>query len=158
MENMNKKLSASTEASPRPSVTTRCNKRSLVDELLASVRDNGALVTLICSYLPIKDRVKLGEVDKQFLADEYRGQIVGVYGAGCLDTEAALEEVRRYVKYESTRSALSNFYFQIAPDCWKWIVGSGLSKSELGGGETSGQLVRREIWMGPKCYSRARGF
>jgi hypothetical protein len=122
MENMNKKRSASSEASPRlrSSMATHCNKRCLVDELFASVRNNVALVTLICSYLPIKDRVKLGEVDKQFLADEHRGQVVGVYGAGCLDIEAALEKVRRYVEYESTLDALSAF--GITPDCWDWIV------------------------------------
>jgi hypothetical protein len=118
MEDMNKKRSASSEASPRSS-KTRFNKRCPVDELFAAVRNNVALVTLICSFLPIKDRVQLGQVDKQFLADEHRGQVVGVYGDDCLDTEAALEKVRSYVEYETTRYALNAFINM--PDCWNWV-------------------------------------
>ena len=79
MEEMNeKKRSASSEASPRSNIT-RSKKCSLVNETFASVRDNGVLVTMICSFLPIKDRVWLGLVDKQFYADERRGHLVGIY-------------------------------------------------------------------------------
>jgi hypothetical protein len=124
MEDMNeKKRSASSEASPRPS-----KQRCLVDELFASVRNNVALVTLICSFLPIEDRVQLGQVDKQFpLADEHRGQVVGVYGDDCLDIEAALKKVRRYVEYESTLSALSAF--GNTPDCWDWVFMGGCGEA-----------------------------
>jgi hypothetical protein len=117
----NKKRAASSEASPRPYMTRsrqRFNKRCLVDELFASVRNNVALVTLICSFLPIKDRIQLGQVDKQFYADDTRcGQVVGVYGDDCLDIEAALAKVREYVEYESTLSALIGN----TPVCWCWI-------------------------------------
>jgi hypothetical protein len=119
MEDMNeKKRSASSEVSPRPS-----KQRCLVDELFASVRNNVALVTLICSFLPIKDRVQLGQVDKQFYADDTRGQVVGVYGDDCLDIEAALEKVREYVEYESTLNALRAF--SNTPRCWNWVYEGG---------------------------------
>jgi hypothetical protein len=101
MEDMDKKRRASSEASPRPS-----KQRSLVNETFASVRNNGVLVTMICSFLPVKDRVQLGQVDKEFYADERRGQIVGIYGEYCFDIEKALEEVRNYVKLEHSLDSM----------------------------------------------------
>jgi hypothetical protein len=124
MEDMNeKKRSASSEASsPRPS-----KQRCVVDELFTSVRNNVALATIICSFLPIKDRVRLGQVDKQFYEDEHRGQIVGVYGDDSLDIEAALEKVREYAEYESTLDAWTEF--GNTPDCWQWVYVCGEASS-----------------------------
>ena len=76
-------------------------------------------MTTICSFLPIKDRVQLEQVDKQFYSDERRGQVVGVYGNDCLDIEAALKKVRKYVANKSTLHALSAF--GNTPDCWNWV-------------------------------------
>jgi hypothetical protein len=96
-----------------------------VDELFASVRNNVALVTLICSFLSIKDRVRLGHVDKQFYADKDRGQIVGVYGDSYLDIEAALDKVRKDLEYKSILGNLTDF--EDNSPSWGWVqqVGSG---------------------------------
>jgi hypothetical protein len=98
---MNKKRCASNETSPC------AKKRCLGSETFDSVRNNGALLTMICSFLPVKDRVRLGQVDQQFLADEGHVQVVGVYGNDCLNIEAALEEVREHVEY-SCECSLDN--------------------------------------------------
>jgi hypothetical protein len=119
---MNKKRSASSKASPR-SYRTRSQKRCLVGELFASVvRNNVALGALVYSFLPVQDRVRLGQVDKQFYADEHRGQIVGIYGDDdCLDTEAALERVREYMEFEGTPDSLTVDLG--TPHCWDWVWG-----------------------------------
>jgi hypothetical protein len=49
---------------------THSKKRGLIvneldEALFASVRNNGDLATLLCSFLPAKDRVRLRQVDKQ---------------------------------------------------------------------------------------------
>jgi hypothetical protein len=93
MDDMNKKRSASSEASPR-SYMTRSKKRGLIvnelNKTFDSVRKNGALLTLVRSFLLAKDRVRLRQVDKQFYADKDRGQAVAVYGDNCLDIMTAL--------------------------------------------------------------------
>jgi hypothetical protein len=113
MEDMDKKRPASSDTSPRS------KKRGLVNETFASVRNNAALVTMICSFLPIQDRVRLGQVDQQFYVDRGRGQIVGVYGNDCLDIKAALKKVRAHVKYEMNIESLS--YFGTDSACWHWL-------------------------------------
>jgi hypothetical protein len=113
MENMNKKRPISSEGSPR-SYVTRSKKRGLLqngelDETeasFASVRNNGDLMMLLCSFFLAKDRVRLRQVDKQFYADKDLGQIVAVYGGNCVDIKEALEEVRRYVEFESTLDSM----------------------------------------------------
>jgi hypothetical protein len=103
-------------------------KRLAVDQLFASVLRNNvalvALVTLICSFLPIQDRVRLGQVDKHFYGDEHRGQMVGVYGADCLDIKAALDKVREYMEYETTPYSLSALGLGLPGNWWdeSWVA------------------------------------
>jgi hypothetical protein len=146
MEHMNKKKrSASSEASPGSYVTHAFKKKHrLVDELFASVRNNEALATLIYSYLPMNDRVRLGEVDKQFYADKDRGEIVGVYGDNYLNIQKALEKVRECVKYESIIDSVKGFGECQTPDYWWWV-------HEVGTGEVSWAAERLEhIWFDEK--------
>jgi hypothetical protein len=128
MEDMNKKKrsAASSEAFPYSYVTrTFKKKHRLVDELFASVRNNVALATLVYSFLPMNDRVRLGEVDKQFYGDKDRGQIVGVYGDNYLNIQEALEKVREYLEYESMINSVREFSNN--PYYWDWVfeVGDG---------------------------------
>jgi hypothetical protein len=146
MEHMNKKKrSASSEASPGSYVTHAFKKKHrLVDELFASVRNNEALATLIYSYLPMNDRVRLGEEDKQFYADKDRGEIVGVYGDNYLNIQKALEKVRECVKYESIIDSVKGFGECQTPDYWWWV-------HEVGTGEVSWAAERLEhIWFDEK--------
>jgi hypothetical protein len=62
-------------------------------------------------------------VDKHFYGDKGRGQVVGVCGNDCLDIEAALEKVRKYVDYESTLDGLHAF--GETSGCWEWLYKGG---------------------------------
>jgi hypothetical protein len=139
---MNKKRSASNEASPRSYVTRASKKRCLVNELFTSVRNNVALATLIYSFLPINDRVRLGEVDQHFYGDKDRGQVVGVYGDNCLDIQEALDKVCEYVQDESNLASVKGW--GNTPFCWCWV-------HEVGTGETSWVAERLErSWFDEK--------
>lgn len=118
-------------AFPPSSITmmTRRQQRSLDRKAFGQFRSNVGVMASIYSFLPLTDRVRLGEVDKDFLHDEQRGCIEGVYGDGNESNEKALLTVREYLEYEGTPDSLTVFMNE--PDCWFWTYEHGFEGDTL---------------------------
>lgn len=59
---------------------TRMQRKTSDRKAFSELRSNVAVMSLIYFFLPLRDRVRLGEVNKEFLEDEHRGSIVGARG------------------------------------------------------------------------------
>mmetsp|Transcript_13908 Transcript_13908/g.35499 ORF Transcript_13908/g.35499 Transcript_13908/m.35499 type:complete len:391 (+) Transcript_13908:320-1492(+) len=84
------------------------------------IRVVDSIMLKIYSYLPPVDRIRLGQVDKDFLHDERRGRVVGVYGNHAMTIKEALQEVVMYVSVEGHPITIE---YKNEVKCWGWLEG-----------------------------------
>ena len=84
-------------------------------------RQSGAC-SVMYSFLTVKERVKLGQVDKTFYQDApNRGTTEGIYGAKGISTREAFLYVKKYVEYLTTPECLHWAGLEHVSEPWHWI-------------------------------------
>ena len=78
-----------------PIASTTFSTESLIVQYIGEIPE---LMIRIYEFLPIIDRVRIGQVDTRFYEDPYRGKIVGVYGERQnLEFDDAINEIRKWI-------------------------------------------------------------
>lgn len=140
---MSRKRPAESSLPSRPAMT-RSRRKTLDRKPLSELRSCEEIMAKIYSFLSWTDRLRLSEVDKQFLHDEQRGRVVGVYGDWNLSIKKALKTVEEYVaQLGSPENLLNNFKL---PSCWDWL---GESCSCTSCHEQLYHKIIEESWFSP---------
>jgi hypothetical protein len=67
-----------------------------------SLRSHEDVMRIVYSFLPVNERIHLGEVDKTFRDDKARGKIVAVYGEDNLDLLEAFQVLKRWKDFDDS--------------------------------------------------------
>jgi hypothetical protein len=88
--------------------------------VLSQVREVKAMMACIYSFLSVKERVRLGGVDKKFREDEERGSVEGTYGSDDKNIKQALEAVCDFLSYEGSPDTVfvHRTLVRDSPACW----------------------------------------
>lgn len=87
------------------------NRRSpVLEDLLPfafeDLRSKSDVMLSVYSFLTIRERVRLSEVNKAFRDDPGRGRIVAVYGPQNVGIDEALKSIRDYIAFDGTPLSL----------------------------------------------------
>jgi hypothetical protein len=89
------------------------------------IRNIPELMIRIYEFLPVIDRIRIGQVDTRFYEDPYRGKIVGVYGSGeCqnLEFDDAIKEIRKWILYEGSPESWGADGVELFPsECYEYL-------------------------------------
>jgi hypothetical protein len=84
-----------------------------------SLRSHEDVMRIVYSFLPVNERIHLGEVDKTFRDDKARGKTAAVYGEDNLELLEAFQVFQRWKDFDdSPRSFMPGCRFGSVDPSW----------------------------------------